>query len=243
MLGGDPLAGVEPVVDVPEAFAAAVLDAFARRPGRRFTLVLSGGATAEACYEQLARTGPGGIDWSSVDLYLGDERDVPADHADANQRMVRRTLVDRVGSLGSFRPMPTGEPLDRCADDYDALVASALATTGLDLVHLGLGPDGHTASLFPGAAALEAGPGRLVVATADPNGRNPHRRLSLTLEAIGRARQVVFTVAGRAKRPAVARLRQGEDLPAARVRAGRVTWLVDRDAFAVGADVPAKEDP
>lgn len=229
---------LRPVTDVPEAFARLVAERFTARPGPRFTLVLSGGATARACYRAAAALAPGVVDWELVDVLVGDERVVPADDPDANQRLIRESLVDPVGGVGSFRPMPTrGDPAD-CAAAYAEEVAAVLAGPGLDLVHLGLGPDGHTASLFPGAASLEAGPGELVVATADPNGRNPHPRLSLTLPAIARARLAVFTVAGEEKHQALTRLRAGEDLPAGRVAAGEVLWLVD--AAALGASgVPA----
>ena len=97
-----------------------------------------------------------------------------------------------------------------------------------DLVHLGLGPDGHTASLFPDSPALDADPGRLVVMNEDPNGHNPHRRMTLTYSGIARARLVIFTVEGEAKREAFARVRAGDlSCPAARVRAERIIWLVD----------------
>ena len=95
---------------------------------------------------------------------------------------------------------------------------------------MGMGPDGHTASLFPGSASLDAGPGELVVATEDPARRNPHPRLTLTLPAINSARPAVFTVAGAAHAAAVAALVRGEDLPAARVHAGTTIWLVDAAA-------------
>jgi 6-phosphogluconolactonase len=217
-----------PVADVPEAFASLVGERFAVRPGARFTLFLSGGPTAAACYERVAALPSGVVDWSVVDVFMGDERMVPADHPDANQRLVRETLVDKVGC--SFTPMPTEGDPQGCATTYQNIVRDVLAGPGLDLVHLGMGPDGHTASLFPGTPALEAPADVLVAATTDPDGRNPHHRLTLTLGAIGRARLVVFTVTGAAKRQAVERLLAGEDLPAARVRAGEVRWLVDREA-------------
>jgi 6-phosphogluconolactonase len=97
----------------------------------------------------------------------------------------------------------------------------------LDLVHLGLGPDGHTASLFPGSPALDPSPGTLAIRSSDPNERNPHERMTLTFEAIARARLVVFTVSGDSKRDTLRALEAGADLPAARVRAARVLWLVD----------------
>jgi 6-phosphogluconolactonase len=111
-------------------------------------------------------------------------------------------------------------------------MADLVTGPGIDLIHLGLGPDGHTASLFPNAPTLDADPGVLVLATEDPNGRNPHPRLTLTLPAINSARLAVFTVAGASKAEAVGRLSRGEDLPAARVHAGRTVWLVDGPARA-----------
>jgi 6-phosphogluconolactonase len=218
-----------PVDDVPRAFTDAVLEAFAARPGPRFALVLSGGPTAEKCYEVLATesSSGGAIDWSVVDVYVGDERVVPPDDDDANQRLIKESLLDRVGPIGSFSPMPTVGPVDECVAAYQRTMSDLVTGPGIDLVHLGMGPDGHTASLFPGAPTLDAGPGVLVLATEDPNGVNPHPRLTLTLPAINSARTAVFTVAGASKADAVARLVRGEDLPAARVHAGRTLWLVD----------------
>ena len=217
-----------PVDDVPRAFSDAVHEAYAARPGPRFALVLSGGPTARACYELLATTQ--GIDWGVVDVYVGDERFVPPDDEDANQRLIREALLDRVGPVGSFSPMPTVGPVDECVAAYQRTMSDVVTGPGIDLVHLGMGPDGHTASLFPGAATLDADPGVLVLATEDPNGVNPHPRLTLTLPAINSARTAVFTVAGASKAAAVAALVRGDDLPAARVHAGRTLWLVDGGA-------------
>lgn len=224
-------AGLVPVADVPAAFAQTLAEAFAGRPGTRFSMVLSGGPTARACYERAAALPPGSVDWDQVDLYMGDERMVPPDDPDANQRLVREALIDRVGGVGSFTPMPTDGDPERCAADYQEVMAGLLAHAGIDVIHLGLGPDGHTASLFPGAPTLDAGDERLVAATEDPNGVNPHPRLTLLLPAIDRARLAVFTVSGEAKRRAVAALRAGADIPAARVRAAEVRWLIDQAAF------------
>jgi len=87
--------------------------------------------------------------------------------------------------VSAFHPMSCDD-----VDDYDRLIAWLPA---LDLVHLGLGPDGHTASLFPGSAGLEAKPGRMAIINTDPTGLNPHQRMTLTFAAIARARLVVFT--------------------------------------------------
>jgi 6-phosphogluconolactonase len=232
-------APADAVADVPAAFTATVVAAFGARPGERFALVLSGGPTARTCYEHLAAaTGPSAgvplgptIDWARVDVFMGDERVVAADDPDANQRLVREALLDRVGTYGSFTPMPTEGDVAQCVRDYQDVMARLVKGRGIDLIHLGMGGDGHTASLFPGAPTLDAGPSELVAATQDPNGRNPHPRMTLTLPAINAARCAVFTVTGESKRSAVAQLRQGDDLPAARVEAARVIWLVDGAAF------------
>jgi 6-phosphogluconolactonase len=213
---------VDVVHDVAAAFAETVLTAYAARPGPRFVLVLSGGPTARLCYEALAGAGSGRIDWSQVDIYMGDERCVAPDDPDANQRLVRESLIDRVGSVGSFHPMS-------CDEGPETYQRQLTTVAAFDLVHLGLGPDGHTASLFPGSAALDAPPGQLVVHSVDPNDRNPHERMSLTFEAIARAHLVVFTVSGASKHEAFAAVSGGADLPAARVRARQIVWLVDRD--------------
>jgi 6-phosphogluconolactonase len=221
---------ITPVEDVTRAFADAVVEAFAARPGPRFALVLSGGPTARACYAVLAETD--GIEWSAVHVYVGDERIVPPDDPDANQRLIRESLLDRIDPVGSFQPMPTELPVEQCVAEYQHVLSELVTGPGIDLIHLGMGPDGHTASLFPGASTLDAPPGELVAATEDPNGVNPHPRLTLTLPAINSARLAVVTVAGASKADAVARLVKGDDIPAGRVHAGQMLWLVDGPARA-----------
>ena len=129
------------------------------------------------------------LDWWKVDLYWGDERCVPLDDPDSNYRLARETLLDRVGAANATYPM-------RCEEGPDPYQLRVGELGHFDLVHLGLGPDGHTASLFPGSAALDADPGRLVVMNDDPLGTNPHRRMTLTFAGIARARLVLVTVAG-----------------------------------------------
>ncbi|HXY45160.1 MAG TPA: 6-phosphogluconolactonase [Acidimicrobiales bacterium] len=224
-----PVGELRLVDDVPTAFAEVVVAEFtaARSAAAggsgdgRFRMALSGGETARACYQQLAAEA--GIDWAAVDVLLGDERCVPPDDPAANQRLVREALLAPTGDLARFRPMDCENP-----GAYEALL---LSEPPLDLIHLGLGPDGHTASLFSGSAALTAPEDSLVVLSEDPSGLNPHPRLTFTFSAIARGRLVVFTVAGSGKHAALRRLLDGEDLPAARVRAGRVLWLCDQAAL------------
>jgi 6-phosphogluconolactonase len=211
------------VEDVPGEFAERVIEAFHSRPGDTFSLALSGGDTARRSYERLAADGAEQIDWWAVDVYWGDERCVPADDPDSNYRLAREALLERVGAANAVHPM-------RCEDGADPYQLRIGELGRIDVVHLGLGADGHTASLFPGSPALDADPGRLVVLNEDPTGANPHPRMTLTLSGIARARQVIFTVCGADKRDALQKVLRGEDMPAARVRADRVVWLVDRDA-------------
>ncbi len=219
------------VPSVPDAFARLVTEEVAGRSTDRFSLFLSGGSTAQECYAALAQPAPHApqpIDWQSVDVYLGDERCVPLDDPDSNHRMIADTLLSRVGPVGSDHPMYRSGRPDEAAASYQTELA---ALPAFDLVHLGLGPDGHTASLFPDSTALAVvDPGVLVVANTDPRGNNPHARITLTFPGIARARLVVVTVADASKAEAFAGLVAGEDLPAARVTAERVVWLVDAAA-------------
>jgi 6-phosphogluconolactonase len=211
------------VDDVPAAFSAHVIEAYEGRDDEDFALALSGGATARQCYERLAQEAEDRIDWWNVDIYWGDERCVPAESEDSNERLVRESLLERVGGVHAVHPM-------RCSDGPDRYQLLVGEIPHFDVVHLGVGPDGHTASLFSGSAALDADPGRLVVMSKDPNEKNPFDRMTLTLSGIARGQLVVFTASGAAKQPAMQAIADGADLPAARVRAPRVVWLVDHDA-------------
>lgn len=210
---------VRVVEDVPSAFANEVVSSFGRRENDVFSFALSGGETARHCYEALAQVGDG-IDWWKVDFYWGDERCVPHDDPESNYRLARTALLDRVGAANATHLM-------RCYEGPDPYQLRLGELGHLDLVHLGLGPDGHTASLFPASAALSADPGRLVTMNDDPLGNNPHRRMTLTFAGIARARQAIITVSGESKAEALARIANGEDLPGAHIDAGRVLWLID----------------
>ena len=209
------------VDDVASAFSERVIAAFASARDDGFSLVLSGGDTARRCYERLAADAADRVDWWQVEFYWGDERCVPPDHPDSNERLVRQALLERVGAANAVFPM-------RCEDGPDPYQQRVAQAGHFDLVHLGLGPDGHTASLFPHSPALDTDPGRLVALNEDPTGRNPHPRMTLTYSGIARGRLVVFTVSGEEKREAFEGVCRGDpDLPATHVRAERIVWLVD----------------
>jgi 6-phosphogluconolactonase len=204
------------VDDVPAAFAALVA---AEAPA---SIAFSGGTTAREAYEALAGLE---LDWTGIHAWFGDERWVPVSDPESNEGMTRAALLDRVQPAAVHSMRGAGDTIEAAAAAYDAEVAAA---PPIELVHLGLGPDGHTASLFPGSAAL-AVDDRLVTTNGDD--LHPHPRLTFTYPALARARLVVFTVAGDGKRDALARIRAGDDLPAAKVDADRVVWLVDPAAL------------
>jgi 6-phosphogluconolactonase len=209
--------------DVPAAFSQQVIDAFRSRSLDTFSIALSGGDTARRCYEHLADASGSQIDWWKVDVYWGDERCVPHDDPDSNYYLARQALLDRVGAANATHLM-------RCAEGPDPYQLRLGDLGRIDLVHLGMGADGHTASLFPESAALDADPGRLVAMNDDPLGNNPYQRMTLTFAGIARAALAVVTVTGEEKAPALAAIAAGEPLPASRIASERVVWLVDEAA-------------
>ena len=231
---------VEVVSSAADAFARLTAEQIAASPPEGISLFLSGGETAEECYRRLADIADQqDLPWGRVDVYLGDERCVPLDDEDSNHRMIAQTLLAKVGPVRSDHPMYTSGSPEDAAAAYQRLLAPLPV---FDLVHLGIGPDGHTASLFPGSTALAVDdPDVLVVANTDPRGNNVHDRVTLTLPGIARARLAVFTVAGTSKSGAFARVVAGDDVPAARVSADEVLWLVD-DACA-GDPPPGGSEP
>lgn len=226
--------------DVAATAAALVLESQTEAIARagRFFVALAGGTTPRLLYEALAESHTARFDaWN---VFFGDERWVPADHADSNARMAREVLLDRVPiPARQVHPIPTdfGGP-GEAARLYALQIRRVLAPPPglpprLDVVLLGVGADGHTASLFPDSTALAAGPGELVVATWAPGPRQ--WRVTLTLTAINAARRVVFVVTGEDKAEAVAKALSGATpppVPAALVRPSNAELLFVLDAAA-----------
>jgi 6-phosphogluconolactonase len=199
-------------------------------------IALSGGSTPKHAYELAAQSD---ADLSAATLWLGDERLVPGDDERSNLRMVRTALTDRLPEERRPRLMPVDTSLgpDAAAADYEAML---LRTIGghprLDLALMGLGPDGHTASLFPGQPAV-AETQRYAVGVPDAGLEPMVPRVTLTLPLFNTAREVVFLVAGADKAEAVARVfgtPPDETAPAALVRpgAGKLLLVLDEPAAA-----------
>ena len=236
------------VLASPEALAEAAADrivAAARNAIRRrgtFRIALSGGSTPRPVYALLvARPRVAMVDWSRVEFFWGDERCVPPNDPESNFGVAKELLLDRLPGVraAAMHRMPADEPdRDRAAEGYQASIARAFGIgpdaarpPAFDLIWLGMGRDGHTASLFPGSTAL-AERRRWVVASWAP--APAAWRMTLTLPIINAARSVLFVVSGADKASPLGAIRSGSrDLPAARVRARSTLWLVDAAAARV----------
>lgn len=197
-------------------------------------MALAGGSTPEATYRLLARDYADRIDWSRVHVFFGDERTVPPEYEDSNYRMAREALLDHV-PVGGVHRMRGELPPAEAARAYEEELREFFGpgeVPGFDLILLGIGEDGHTASLFPNTPALDV-TDRWVV--ENPVEKLDTVRLTLTAPAINAARAVVFLVAGEGKAGALREILEGgadpRDYPAKLVQpAGGATWMVDRAA-------------
>ncbi len=196
-----------------------------------FRLGLSGGNTPRLVHAALAELA-GDFPWTKVQITFGDERCVPPDHEQSNYRMARESLLDAV-------PIPPGNVFrirgeiapQTAADEYEQMLTAFANRVGEpryvhDLLLLGLGEDGHTASLFPGSPALDETERNVIPATGP---KPPPRRITMTFPLINSARHVCFLVNDAAKQPRIDAILSGTSAdPAGRVHpiTGRVTWLV-----------------
>ena len=206
---------------------AAAAEAIAARG--RFRIALAGGSTPRALYPVLAT----GVDWSRATIFFGDERAVPPDSDQSNYRMARETLLDpaHVPAANVVRWRGEDPDLHAVAADYERALTEGATPPWLDLALLGLGPDGHTASLFPGTAVLKEESRLAAAVDSEEKGT---RRLTLTYPALCGARDVCFLVTGHDKADALAAVVGGANLPAARImrRPGPVTVFCDHAAAA-----------
>jgi 6-phosphogluconolactonase len=228
------IAGTLEVVKDAGALAARAAEIIAgrvRTATAPYRVVLSGGSTPRATYQLLACKD---VDWDCAELFFSDERFLPPDHKDSNYRMVRESLL----ASGMVNPrkllaIPTDGTPQSAADRYDETLRQQYGAgslePGVPLFHLtllGLGDDGHTASLLPGQPVLKE---REKWAAAVPQGRD-EPRITLTYPALESSALIIFLVSGAAKRDALAQARGGL-LPAGALKPqGEVLWLVDEAA-------------
>ena len=216
------------VVEDEKELAAVVAARLARAVDEGGSVVLTGGKTPEQAYKEAAKRAP---DWSKVDVWWGDERCVAPDDDNSNYGMAKRALLDRLDTGPRAVHRIEGElGKDEAAARYE----SELGDTQLDLVLLGVGPDGHVASLFPNAPTLRQ---RKQVLPAEAGLEPFVDRVTLSIPALRSAKEIVFVLAGEGKADAAARAFAAEpsqDTPASLVRAsgGRTVAILDRAAAA-----------
>jgi len=231
------------VVADPTALAEAAAERVLARIAAnraRVAVCLTGGSSPKQLYELLARDPyRGRIPWERVHWFIGDERFVPANDPLNNMAMARGIFLDRFAPAANIHPIPTDTAnASESASRYERELQSFYGATELDparplfdLVLMGVGPDGHTASLFPDDPALQE-TGRWVVGVPKAHVEPFVPRVTLTLPVLGSCREMLFEVAGTEKRAILARLQADESLPANRARsAGETVWLVDQAAL------------
>lgn len=223
------------IATASDDFVAAAADLIAERiqraAGPRCRLVLAGGGTPRPVYEALAKRSD--LDWSRVDFLWGDERAVGPDDAKSNYRMAKEALLDPIGAVDGQVFRIEGE---RAAAEAAAAYASTVQGLQLDLVLLGMGGDGHTASMFPGDPPSRDEASDVVVTTSPVP---PTTRISMSLRALNAAAHVVFLVTGAGKAARLAEVWRQRDtadpvLPAAMINPspGELVWMLDHAAAA-----------
>jgi 6-phosphogluconolactonase len=234
------------ILSTPQELFAAAAEEVARASQEavsergRFTIALSGGSTPKSLYGLLATNARASLPWDRMNFFWGDERHVPPTDPDSNYRMANEAMLSRlpIPPENIFRIPAENPDADAVAASYEQTLRKFFQLTAtevptFDLILLGLGPDAHTASLFPGTAALQER-SRLVVANWVEKLKT--HRLSFTLPVLNAARNVVFLVSGTDKAPAVAAVLEkdvpGEQYPAklVRPRNGKLIWMLDRAA-------------
>jgi len=227
--------------------AAAMFTEEAERSIRekgRFAVALAGGSTPKVLYELLAAEYRDDLDWGKVHVFFGDERCVPPDHEDSNYRMARQALLSRV-PVGSVHRMRGELTASKAAALYEEeLVSFFGGPPGFDFILLGIGEDGHTASLFPRTPALYVCDHWVIENPVEKLGTI---RITLTTPAINRARKVAFLVTGAGKAEALREVLEGDaepqDYPAKLIYpSGVLTWMIDREAADLLSDPAASRD-
>jgi 6-phosphogluconolactonase len=241
---GDPrkVIAVADAAALAEAAAKRVLARIADNSGR-IAICLTGGSSPKALYELLATdTWRAKIPWERVHWFIGDERFVPVTDARNNMAMARGIFLDRYAPASRIHPIPTDVPSPddaaaRYEDELKAFYGAATldpARPLFDVVLMGVGPDGHTASLFPLYPAVDE-TARWVVGVPKANVEPFVPRVSLTLPALASCREMLFEASGAGKRAILTRVLSGENLPAARARSdGETVFLVDAAALPEG---------
>jgi len=225
--------------EIAEAFAGIIATGIRNLSNNAFyAIALSGGSTPREVFKHLASVYANSIDWSKIRIFWGDERCVPPDHEDSNFNMARKALLDSIAipDTNIHRIKGENDPKTE-AKDYESLVRKLVPLTegipAFDLIMLGLGEDGHTASIFPQYLSGMTSQNLFIPAVHPVSKQN---RISATGTLINRSKQVIFLVTGSSKAERVAQIIEQkpdwEKLPAGLIRPedGHLTWMLDREA-------------
>lgn len=216
---------LETADQVAQAVYQQILDAAEQAIAKHgnFKIVLAGGSTPEKVYSLLAQAD---ADWANWHIYYGDERCLSADHADRNSLMATQAFLEKVAiPEAQIFTIPAELGPEPAAKKYQQIVASALP---FDMVLLGMGEDGHTASLFPGHQHREDELAHAVYNSPKP----PPERVSISAKALSNTQQLIFLITGANKQEAVKNWRSGQDLPVATIiPENPIDIYIDRDAY------------
>jgi 6-phosphogluconolactonase len=215
---------------------AALADSAVQTSGR-FIVALSGGSTPKGLYSLLASGAYARVPWDRVHFFFSDERNVPPDDAESNYRLANQALLSKINAKHVYRVPTELNDAEAAAKSYEQTLVEAFQIAPgefprFDLLLLGMGPDGHTASLFPGSKALQE-KRRLVVANWVEQFKTT--RITFTFPVLNQAACVTFLVSGAEKAQAVRQIfKEGQDLPSGRVQPveGRLVWMMDTSASA-----------
>jgi 6-phosphogluconolactonase len=227
-----------------EFFVQLAAESIAR--GGKFSVALSGGSTPEAMYKLLTEEPyKSRVDWAKVEAFFGDERGVPPEHAESNYRMAREALLSKVPIPGDNVYRMRGEEPDHnlAAKEYGEMLKEKFGPDGgLDLCLLGMGDDGHTASLFPHTPATRETKHRAFVQFVEKSTTGPSWRITITAPFINRCRDVLVLVTGAKKTARIAEVLEGprdpERLPIQLIdpASGRYTWMMDMAAAGMATE-------
>jgi 6-phosphogluconolactonase len=206
--------------------------------GRNFSLVLSGGSTPKLLYQLLAAEPyRSQIDWGRMEIYFGDERVVPIDHADSNFKMANEALISRVPLKPEHVHRMRGEiDPNQAAIEYGQMLKARFADGGPDITLLGMGDDGHTASLFPFTSALDETQHRCVAHFVEKSTTGKSWRITMTAPFINRSAKVLLLVTGASKAARLAEIlhgpREPKRLPIQLIQpaSGQLIWMLDEAA-------------
>jgi 6-phosphogluconolactonase len=203
----------------------------------KFSIGLAGGSTPKLLYELLAERYRAAINWAKTEVFFGDERCVPAEHPESNYHMAREALLSKVPIPGDnvYRMRGEIEP-EEAAKEYGLMLKEKFGEGGFDLILLGLGEDGHTASIFPRTPAVREAKHRCMANYVEKSTTGKSWRITLTAPFINRCQHILFMVVGTNKTEALKRVLEGPEdaelYPAQLIKpqAGKLTWLVDAAA-------------